>query len=195
MLVLDWGSSALQPNQSGQVRDFMIQNIGGALVENIFGLNFAMQVGDGTSGPRVDSVNLYAGDSIFASYQVNQVNQGSSPWILFFGIDSGGVPVSMAGTSSTLLARVTFDTTGLSSGSGPWTVSGNDVGPLGSATGYVLVGGESRQIDAFVNGTLTVVPEPAESGIAAGLLVVAFVAWKKLRLRRLRMSYGLTQTT
>jgi hypothetical protein len=63
VLNINLGSVALQPNQAGQTVDFFIQNTGSSSLDNIFGLNFSMQVGDGTSGPQVQAVSLHDGNS------------------------------------------------------------------------------------------------------------------------------------
>jgi hypothetical protein len=181
MLQVDLGNISLQPNQSGQVRDLIIENTGPAAVENIFGLNFALQIGDGASGPQVDSISLSAGNSIFSSYAANQVDQGSNRRILFFGIDSGDATLTLPGSSSTLIARLTLDTTGLDAASGPWTISASGAGPLNSATEFVLSDGSSRPIDIFGGGTLAIVPEPSDLAEVAGALMAGFAIWHKAR--------------
>jgi hypothetical protein len=186
LLYLDMGAVELQPNQGGQVHDFYIQNLDSTPLGNIQGLNFYMQVGDGSSGPRVESLSLYDGNSIFSSFSENQANQGSTYWKIFYGIDS--TSLTLPALSSTLLARVTFDTTGIGSGSGPWTISPSvDFEGTQYNTEYVLSGGTMfREIDMVNAGTLTVVPEPSAYGIVAGVMLIGaggIRQWQKRTLK------------
>jgi hypothetical protein len=185
-LILDLGNIVLQPEQGNQQVDLIIQNTDSNPLDNIFGLNFALQIADGASGPQVNGVSLYFGNSIFSSYSANQIDQGSTTRSVFYGIDAGGTPVSLPAQSSTLLARLTFDTTGVSGPSGPYAIAASDVGPIHSSTSYVLIGGSTRPIDTLLNGTITIVPEPTSSTLMASLasLVVAgFIRWKKGMMR------------
>ena len=167
------GAIELQANQSGQVVDLFVENTNPTALTSLGGLNFALQIGDGTSGPVIEGINLGAGSSVFAGG--TQTDQGSDSWHAFFGIDVG-TPVSLPASSSTLLARVTFSTVGLSASSQSWALSLNNVGgndPVLNATHYVTEpGNNSRTLDSIVNGTLTVVPEPAAYATAMGLLAL-----------------------
>ena len=130
------------------------------------------------------SVSLFAGNSIFADFSANQVNQGSSPRLAFFGIDTGGPPVSLAPSSTTLLGRFTFDTSGLNLNEGPWNLSLSNVGPSGTDTEYVLVGGQPKSVDTIINGSLALVPEPEQALMTTVLLLgMALLAHRK-RLAR-----------
>jgi hypothetical protein len=181
-IVIDVGNNSLQPNQIGQTVDLFVQNTSGTPTGNIFGLNFAMQIGDGTSGPKVTGVSLFAGNSIFASFSSNQQDQGSTFWKVFYGIDDGGSAVSLPASSTTLLARLTIDTTGLTQADGPWPLSLKNISPGNSATAYVLVGGAPLPVDTINDGTLTIVPEPHEYMLMAGLGLAGFAAYRRCRL-------------
>jgi hypothetical protein len=149
------GALTLAPEQEGQTVDLVVRNSGADPVNGLFGLNFALQVGDGTAGPKITSVNLAVPGSIFAGYAVNQVDQGSNPWIAFYGIDTAGRAASLPPTSSTVLARVTFDTRGLGPAVGLWSLSIRDVGPFHGATEYVLTSGATQRLDQVRDGQLT----------------------------------------
>ena len=127
VLTIDVGAVQLQPDMANQSLDFFIQNNSSSPVGSIFGLNFRAQVDGGAAGPKImpdpTGIQLYAGTSLFDSFTANQVDQGSDSWTVFYGIDTGGNGVSVPASSSTLLARITFDTTGLHPGDGPWTLS------------------------------------------------------------------------
>jgi hypothetical protein len=166
----------LQPNQPGQVVDYYIGNDSPSPVANIVGLNFVLQVGDGSSGPQITDVKLYADNSIFAPYFANSQNQGSLPRKAFWGIDTGltTVVVPASGLASTLFAQVTFDTTSLGPGSGTWALNFNN-------SQYVLADWSTKSIDRNVMGQLTVVPEPASSSV---VILAAFTAWILKDVRR-----------
>jgi hypothetical protein len=180
--IIDVGNISLQPNQSGQTVDLSIQNTSASPTGNIFGLNFAMQIGNGTSGPQVTGVSLFAGNSIFASFSANQQNQGSDSWRVFYGIDSGGPALALPASSTTLLARLTIDTTGLTQSDGPWTLSLKNISPGNIATEYVLVSTAPLPIDTINDGTLTIVPEPHEYALMAGLGLAGFAGYRRWRL-------------
>ena len=179
------GNVPLQPNQSGQIVDFSVENTSPTALGSVFGLNFLMQVGDGTAGPVIQEVSLFSGDSIFATFSGNQSVAGGS-WAISAGIDtgSGSTVISLPGSSSTLLARVKFDTTGLGLGSGPWTLNFNNVGPSHLATAYAQeIGGtpSSRAFDSIINGSISIVPEPAAYSVVMGMFAVGLVAYRRFR--------------
>ncbi len=176
----------LQPSQSGQVVDISIRNDSTPLA-NIYGLNFMAQVGDGASGPKITDVKLNYGDSIFKSFI--SIDQGSSSWQVFYGISVYPSPTVSIPSGSTLLARLTFDTTGLS-GSGPWPIVFNNI--LGESTKYVLgdLDNTPLAIDNFVSGQIiTAVPEPASFALATGLLLLSLGVVRRVK------SYSTTRTT
>ena len=151
-----------------------------------------MQIGDGSSGPRIQSVSLSAGTSIFSGNVASEGNLGGTPWTVYYALEAN-TPVSLAASSpATLLAQVTFDTTGIGSG-GPWPVSLKDIQIQGTpfSSEYVLGAGGPHTIDAVINSSITVVPEPRQMAGVAGLLLGLFALGrhvfrhkKRARVRR-----------
>jgi hypothetical protein len=181
-LVINPGPINLQPNQGGQVIDVTIQNTDLVNpVNSLLGLNFAAQVGDGLAGPAITDVKLYAGNSVFSAYADSQKDQGSTSWLKFFGIDDGGAAVSIPANSTTVFAQLTFDTTGIGAGQGPWTLTFNNVGSTHFDSHYVLTDTTIRSINTFAAGQSAVVPEPAACGGAIALLLSGFVLVRQWR--------------
>jgi len=173
------GSHDLQPNQAGQtVPIFVVSDT----ADSTQGLAFNAQLGDG--GPDVggsDVTILMTGDAVgpgtLFELNHNAVNDGSVPpsfVSLGFTVQSGSVPIPVG---SSLLAVLTFDTTGFNPGDN-WdlllagTVNG-DTQILGLNSGGTLT---------IENGHVTIVPEP--SSIVLGLFAVAGFGAVAIRRRR-----------
>jgi hypothetical protein len=169
----------LQPSQSGQVVDISIRNDSASAVANVLGLNFGAQVGGGTSGPKITNVKLDATGSIFAAYGQNFQYVFDNSWRVFYNIDTGGGSVAIP-TGTTLLAQLTFDTTGLSS-SGPWPLVFND-NSVPWSVDFTLVDTSSLAIDNIVSGQIiTAVPEPASFALATGLLLLSLGVVRRVK--------------
>ena len=72
-----------------------------------------MQIGDGSAGPKIQSVSLSAGNSIFSGNVASESDLGGTSWTVYYALEAN-IPVSLAASSpATLMAQVTFDTTGI----------------------------------------------------------------------------------
>ena len=135
-------------------------------------------MGGGVAGPIITKVDLVAPGTIFGSSNVGQANfpapfntPGRNPYqFTSTGTLSQGVP------ANGILAFVTLDTTGIPLGTYPLALSNEDLGP--SDNGYLTIP------LTLIDGTVTVVPEPAS--IAMGLMGAAAMGGMVIRKRRTR---------
>ncbi len=128
---IDVGNHYLVPNQAGQSVRIMVS--GG---EQVSGLNFFAQVGDGgpelgqfglppgTDAPAITTVDLKSG-TIFNGISDLQSNDGSIPQVAMYSIEYTQAGGSVAADG--VLATLTFDTTGFSAGT--WDFLLGDVLP------------------------------------------------------------------
>ncbi len=150
---IDAGSHFLLPNQADQeIRIFVAGN---TLVQ---GLEFNLQIGEGTSGPVIQDIDILS-DTIFAAS-----NTGIFPGFIFEphwayvgtttdpSKDLGAGPGFVV--TSGLLATITLDTTGITSGEFELRLTSNHEG----ATNFAGVFAE------LTNGTL-IIPEPASMAL------------------------------
>lgn len=109
-IVIDVGDYQLLPNTPDQVRDILVTG-----TDQVQGLNFYSQVASGSSGPIISDVDIIGTDTIFFGNNVGMTdldgsgNPDAAPqW-------EGRTTTTAAGTvlADGLLARMTFDTTGL----------------------------------------------------------------------------------
>lgn len=180
------GLIELLPNQSGQWVDLKVSNPGTGALE-LLGVNLHLQVADsgpaseggfGTiNGPNITAVDLVTG-TLFASN--NRGGTASAPASAQAGLwtvvtDSGSV--LLPGGATVTLARVQFDTIGVSPDRAYPLILALDVPSEGisAASTFVGVGGALTTIQYSV-GTV-VVPEPAWTtvGVGLGLGAVALV--------------------
>ncbi len=143
-------------------------------------------VDDGTGGGNapvitgIDALNL----TPWSSAGGIQNNQTTNPefWdVRVFANFLGGQSAKLPANSSTRLAKVTFDTTGLSSGT--WTIkmSALNVDPQGSK--YEVFGGGTHFPDVTVGSItlLAAVPEPAETALISGLALLGVGVARRYR--------------
>ncbi len=142
------GSHYLLPNQADQ--EIQVYVSGDTLVQ---GLEFNLQIGDGISGPVIQDIDILTG-TIFAAS-----NDGIFPGFIFephwayvgtttsANLDIGYGPGFII--TSGLLATITLDTTGLSTGEFELRLTSNQEGPTNFAGVYA----------ELTNGSLTI-PEP-----------------------------------
>jgi hypothetical protein len=185
ILTADLNNITLEPGLGGQVRDITIQNTGSTSLDNILGLDFVMQIGDGSAGPKIQSVSLSAGNSIFAGNVSGEGLVDHTDWTVFYTVDAtSAVPLPASGPA-TLLARVTFDTTGVTPNT-QWTASLKDVTVSGTpySTQYNFSADSPRALDNVLNGTITVVPEVPQFAIVAGVGLLALALGRRIRLAR-----------
>lgn len=168
--VIDVGTHELLPNTPNQMIEIRVTNITGAAVDDIQGLNFDVQIGDGLGiHPIFTDVDIIAA-TIFASNNLGQ------------SIPEGGsflqAQARMTLTESSfvdangLLATLTIDTTDVFAGSFPLSVGAGStiLGPTG------FINGLGDTVSAIItDGSVTIVPEPASVAtlvlLGSGLLL------------------------
>jgi len=170
MTIIVGGPHLLQQNLAGQVVPIFVVS---DTPDTTQGLAFNAQLGDG--GPDVggsDVTPLMTGDAIgpgtLFELNHNAQNDGSAPPSfvnLGFTTQSGTVPIPVG---ASLLAVLTFDTTGFVEGVWPLLLSG-------TVNGDTQILGTTGAL-SIVNGEIFVEPEPS-SAVLAGLSLVGLVAW------------------
>jgi fibronectin-binding autotransporter adhesin len=134
--------------------------------DHVPGCDFALQVNDGTTGPAVTSVGLTTG-TIFALPGATQFTPtGNTNWVQFTNVvldGRGGNPASaIVPTSGGILANVTVNTSGFTSGTFPLLLSGVQLAlnlPSGFSTDFT----DSGPTPTIVNGSITIVSTPANA--------------------------------
>ncbi len=131
--------------------------------DQVPGCDFALQVNDGTTGPAVTSVGLTTG-TIFALPGATQFTPpGNTNWVQFSNVvlnGQGGNPLyATVPTSGGVLANVTVNTSGFTSGTFPLLLSGVQLAlnlPNGFSTDFT----DSGPTPTITNGSITVVSIP-----------------------------------
>ena len=121
---------------------------------SIAGMNLAVQIGDGTGGPVIKSVNLDS-NTLFDGNNTGSIDQGSLSRQAFWRITTatGAVPVIDG-----IIATLEIDATGLTEGSFALTLSS----VLGAPT--ELLSPSATPIDLTVNdGQINIIPEPTSA--------------------------------
>ncbi len=152
------GDHPLLPNMADQTIEISVT--GGDEVE---GLDFFVQIGDGTDGPIISDLDVLIG-TIFdgkntggsAVYQ----NDRTAAFVTT-------TPPGQMATTDGLLATVTVDTTGLMLGDGPWDLN-LEFGTF--TTAFATIPAE------ITNGSISIVPEPATVAMLLGVFAMAPLA-------------------
>lgn len=169
--LIDVGVHSLLPDQAGQTVEIFVT--GGVLVQ---GLEFNVQIGDATSGPVFEGVDILTGtifgpsnDGIFpGSYITPRVAYQGTTTVQTRDIGYGAGYVSTSG----LLATLTIDTTGISGGN-------YDLLLIGTQEGNTNFAGVLAEV---TNGSLSVIPEP----LSLSLMLVGSGLLLRRRSRRTR---------
>ena len=175
-LILNVGNIDLLPNQANQQHIFQIQNTGGTAVETL-GIQFNIQIDSGGAlivAPTITGVNILT-STIFASDNNGQAGGADTVrrWEVFT-LENGSLPKPGIPTGFSTVATVTFDTTGFSSGT--WDLFLTT--PAGS-TAYLEPNTGDPLAMTLNAGTLSVVPEPVNTGLGIfGVLAVLVCACK-----------------
>jgi hypothetical protein len=164
------GDHRIVPDGLSQVPIFIERTEGD---RDLLGIELAIQIGDGTSGPTIGNVDLVT-ETIFESNNTGSRDKGSLPRQAFWETTTatGAVPIPESG----LLATVEIDARG-------WTAGNFDLSltsVLGAST--VLYDDRANVVPpnngAEIKGSVTIVPEPS------GLLIGAGFGAALLRRRR-----------
>jgi len=142
-LLIDASDHRIVADRAGQEIEILVAGGG-----DVAGLDLALQMADGTSGPLVTDVDLETG-TIFANNNSGQTDNGSTDRRKFFSITTSSGTVTAEG----LLATLTLDTTGITE-EGEYTFTLTDV--LGSDTQLLDAAAASLPV-TFRGGTLEVV--------------------------------------
>jgi hypothetical protein len=167
------GNHALLPNTPGQIVPILASGTGTS--ENTAGVDLFLVVGGGTTGPIVTGLDVIGAGTIFNGNNNGQQGFGPAydpPSRELVGLVS---TVSGAVDPNGVLAYLTVDTTGLTSGSFALSLTNETLGPSILYT----TGGAST---VLIDGTLSIVPEP--SSIAMGLCAAVGLALVAIRRRR-----------
>jgi len=153
-LIVDVGDNELQPSMADQVVEVRVS--GG---DNIDGMDFNARIGNGSDGnwaPKFTALDLLTG-TIYASGNNGQYGDDLRDHV---AIASTDVQAPVAGSG--LIARLTIDTTGFTSGAWPLILSG--AGGLSDPTVFYAASPPSATIiDGWIRiaGTGPLVPEPS----------------------------------
>ena len=182
-LYINVGTIDLNPNTAGQTVDLFIDNTG-ATAFQAQGLTLRLQVDDGLGGgnaPILTAVNAVTGTP-WAGQLGSVNNQKTEPefWdVRIFSDFFSGKYAELGPNSHTLLATVTFDTTGLTSGTWDFRLANFTLTPNPGDTKYNLFGTGNEFFPTVNNGQLTVVPEA--STWLAGMFALSVAAFSGLR--------------
>ena len=177
-LLITVGPHVLQPNTSGQSVELFLENPTLAPI-SFAALNFNLQVADGatpTPAPNITDVDILTG-TLFASNNNGQVDAASlvHAWAATTATSSGSVTLA-AGASRTL-ATIQISTLGYDSGSWNFNV-GNT---FNGATAFADASAQTVPV-TIVDGTISVVPEPA-SALAVSGVMLGFAVLLRCRKR------------
>lgn len=179
-LLIDLASQSISllPDTADQQIEIFIQNLDSSpLLADAVTLKFQLDDGlGGNNAPVITSINAVAGTpwSLAGGFQNNQTS-GPEYWdVRVFANFLGSQHASLPANDSSLLATLTFDTTGLFGGNWSFQMADLLVDPIN--TKYELTGGGTF-FPEFTTGSVSIIPipEPATtaSAIALGLAVFA----------------------
>jgi hypothetical protein len=174
------GNHVLQPNQAGQVVDIIITSTAG---EGLNSMDLDILLA-GPGSPTATALSLNGVGTLFAQ-NASTIFPGIDPpsdTELFQSVANNAAVNSVIGASS-VLARVTFDTTGIFAGVFPWSVDDAEASGGGSfGSSFQATGGPV--IPQLIAGELSIFVVPEPSSIVLGLFAAAGMASVVIRRRR-----------
>lgn len=183
-LYLRPGDHVLQPDQSGQTVQILLENDGPSSVD-VDTFEFFAIIGDGgpaagsgVAVPSITGYDLHTGTPFASNFQPEVTTSGGDGVIqAYISTASGSVSIA---PGIMPIATLTIDTTGFQVGDDPWTLAlqsftmeiSSQLVRLGDPVAAELLSGEI---------SLAAVPEPAPMAVAAGLGLLGFALWRRHR--------------
>jgi hypothetical protein len=176
-VTLSVGHHFVLPNTPGQTFDVLISSSG----EGITAMSFYLEVNNGLGpAPIITGVNISTAPTIWAALPNNtsDYNYPYEPPTITLAFDVFLQSAAWEVPANGIAARIEVDTTGLLTGYFPLRLENDDFGEtlLGDSQGVLNY--------VRVDGSLTIVPEPA-AGIL-GLFAIAVLAASAIRIRAAR---------
>lgn len=175
-VVVNVGDLQLAPNTPNQKRDIFVSGDG----DQVFGVDFYARIGDGITvpgGPRLTAVDVI-GASGYQPTMFTGNNTGQGGEIRSYYVVATTTTNHDTVSATGRLATLTFDTTGVTSGS--WALSLMTPTPDNTPMDFVDV------FPTINNGTVSITPVPEPSTIAAlvsgGICMIGLV-WTRRRPR------------
>ena len=173
-------NQGLLPNMSGQFIDIMIAATAG---EGLNSMDFDLVINNLAAGaPPVTALNITSAPTLWAANATTLfpgIDPPSSTEI-FQSVANNSAVDSPIGVSS-VLARLTVDTTGFGAGGGPWSL---ELDNPGGAAPTVLQAVGGPVLPTIINGSMFIIPEP--SSVVLGVFAAAGLALVAVRRRRAR---------
>lgn len=155
-------------------------------------LDFRVRIGDGSGSPgtppKITAVDLFSGTIFVAETGYELVAYETGYYQQSYGIiDEDDTFVAIPASSTYTLATITFDISGCSPGTWDLELAVGAFYPCtygtfdGSNNDDVYVWGGTEYVTPL--GTIEIVPEPAWTGMCAGLGLLAF-GWVRSRLNK-----------
>lgn len=159
---IDAGTHDLLAETAGQQVQLFVT--GGDAVE---GVNLYIQVGDGTAGPRITSVDLLTGTLFGAEANLGEIDLGS---LNDRQIGVGTLLITGSIPADGLLATLTLDTTGVAANTS-WDLLLDPVALGTTDFGFVSAN--------LTNGSLNVIPEPTSLAMLLGAATLITVTRRR----------------
>ena len=184
-LTIDILELNLQPNLAGQSFDIHVDNSAGSpFAVNGFALNIQIadggpDVGGSIDGPVFTSVDILSGTAFDSN------NNGQAGGGVFTGGQVAEAFTATSGASTvdipsgqSKVATVTVSTEGFFAGVFTMTVANS----LNGSSKFETTGTPSTEIPVLIDGSITIVPEPAEYALALAACMGLFAIYRRSRV-------------